>query len=83
MDGCEYSIETIISPLKEYIARIKAFFRNKHTTADRNTQTMDDKINKFSCQNKYSALQRMDDCNSFCNKVRYTNSRAGCLQLDW
>ena len=25
MDGCKYSIETIISPLKEHIARIKAF----------------------------------------------------------
>ena len=54
MDGYEYSIEIIISPLTERIARIKAFFRNKHTTADKNTQTMDDKKNKFSYQNKYS-----------------------------
>ena len=44
MDGYEYSIEIIISPLTERIARIKAFFRNKHTTADKNTQTMDDKF---------------------------------------
>ena len=56
MDGYEYSIEIIISPLAERIARIKAFFGNKHTTADKNTQTMDDKINKFSYQNKYSTL---------------------------
>ena len=54
MDGYEYSIEIIISPLTERIARIKAFFGNKRTTADKNTQTMDDKKNKFSYQNKYS-----------------------------
>ena len=46
MDGYKCSIEIIISPLTERIARIKAFFGNKRTTADKNTQTMDDKKKK-------------------------------------
>ena len=38
------------------------FYGNKHTTTARIIQTMDDC--KFSCQNEYSTLQRMDDCHS-------------------
>ena len=53
MDGCKYFIETIMVPLKERITRTN-FFGNKHATAERITQTMDD--SKFSCQNKYSTL---------------------------
>ena len=34
MDGCEYSIEIIIVPLKECKTEIK-FFRNKQSTAER------------------------------------------------
>ena len=46
----KYSTEIIKVLLKE---RIPAFFRNKHTTAEIFTQTMDDC--KFYCQNKYSS----------------------------
>ena len=49
MDGCNYSIELINVPLKERPAGTN-FFGNKHTTAERITQTMDDC--KFSRQNK-------------------------------
>ena len=34
MDGCEYSIELIMVPLKERIAESNLFFGNKHLTAD-------------------------------------------------
>ena len=67
MDCCEYSIELIIVPLKEHITRSN-FFGNIHTTAEKITQAMDDC--KFYCQNKYSTLQRMVDCYSFCDKNR-------------
>ena len=49
------------------------FFGNKHSTAGGNTQIMDD--SKFSYQNKYAALKRMDGYHSFCDKNRYTTSR--------
>ena len=64
MDGCKYFIETIMVPLKERITRTN-FFGNKHATAERITQTMDDC--KFSCQNKYSTLERMNNCHFFCD----------------
>ena len=48
--------------------------------AERITQTMDDC--KFSFQNKYSTIQRMDECHSSCDKNRYTTSKVGCLQLE-
>ena len=69
MDGCECSIKIMAVPLKECMAGT-TFFGNKHTTAERIIQTMDGC--KFSYQNKCSALQRMDDCHSFCDKTRYT-----------
>ena len=62
IDGCKSSIETIIVPLKERIARTN-FFGNKHTTAEIITQTMTGC--KISRQNKNSILQRMDDCHPF------------------
>ena len=65
MDGCEYSIETIIVPLKERMAGTK-IFGNKHTAAERITQTMEDC--KFFRQNDYSTLQEMNHCHSFCDK---------------
>ena len=65
MGGCVHSIETIIVPLKDHITRTN-FFGNKHTTAEKITQTMNDC--KFSYQNKYSTLQRMDGCHFFCEK---------------
>ena len=68
MGGCEYSLGIIIVTLEERIVGTN-FFRNKQS-AERITQTMDDF--KFSCQNKYSALQRMDDCHSFCDKNKCT-----------
>ena len=49
------------------------FFWNKHTISERITQTIGDY--KVFCQNKYSTLQRMDDCHSFSDKNRYTNSK--------
>ena len=72
MDGSESVIEIIIVTLKECIARTN-FFGNKHRSAAKIIQTMDDC--KFSCQNKYSTPQRMDDCRLFCDKNRYTTSR--------
>ena len=48
-------------------------FRNKVSAARITTQTVDDR--KFSCQNKYSAFQRMDDCHCFCDKNRCTTSK--------
>ena len=48
MDTCEYSLEIITVPLKERITGINFFFANKHTTAERITQTMDEC--KFSRQ---------------------------------
>ena len=68
MDGCENSAEIIIVPLKERIAGINFFFGDKHTTAERITQTMNDC--KFSCQSKYSTLYKMDNCHSFHDKNR-------------
>ena len=72
MDGCEYFIEIITVSLKDLIAAIN-YFENKLITAEKIIQTMDDC--KFSCQNKYSTPQRIDDCRSFCDKNRYTTSR--------
>ena len=63
MDGCKYSIETIMVPLKERTTRANCFFLNDHIAAERIAQTMNDC--KFSCQNKYSTLQGIDDCHSF------------------
>ena len=48
-------------------------FWNEHTAAEKITQTMKDC--KFSCQNKYGPLQRIDDWHSLCDKNRYTTSR--------
>ena len=79
MNGYEYSIELAMVPLKDQIARIN-FFWEKHTTAERITQTMDDC--KFSRQNKYSTLRRMDERYFFCDKNKYTKSRDGWLQLE-
>ena len=45
-------------------------------TAERITQTMDDC--KFSCQNKYSTIQRTDECHSYCDKNSHTTSKVGC-----
>ena len=53
MNGCEYSLEIIIVPLKERITETN-FFGNKHTIAERIAQTMDDC--KISRQNKYIML---------------------------
>ena len=50
-------LEIIIVPLKERITGTNVS-RNKHSTTGRTTQTINDC--KFSCQNKYSVLQRMD-----------------------
>ena len=69
----------IIVPLKKRISGTN-FFENKHCTAGRITETMNDC--KFSCQNKYSALQSMNDCHSFCDKNRYTISRDEWLQIE-
>ena len=44
------------------------FFRNRDTTAERITQKIDHC--KFTLQNKYSTLQRMDDYYSSCEKKR-------------
>ena len=46
-------------------------------TPERVTQKMDDW--KFSCKNKYSTIQKMDECDSYCDRNRYTTSRVGCL----
>ena len=54
------------------------FFVNKHTTAERITQTMDDC--KFSCQNKYSTLKGIDD---FLRQKQMHYLRDGWLQLQW
>ena len=78
-DDCEYSLKIIIS-LKEHMAGIKCF-GNKHATGERIDLAMHNST--FSCQNKYSTLQGMDDCHSFCDKKRYTTSRDGWLQLEW
>ena len=66
MDGCEYSIKIVLAPLKERIAGTNFFLRNKHTTDKRIAQTKDDC--KFSCQDNYITIQRMDDCHSFHDK---------------
>ena len=58
MNDCEYSIEMIIAPLQKRMAGTN-FFGNKHITAERINQTMKDC--KFSRQNKYRTLQRMND----------------------
>ena len=58
MDGCEYFIEIITVSLKDLIAAIN-YFENKLITAEKIIQTMDDC--KFSCQNKYSTTQRIDE----------------------
>ena len=49
-------------------------------TAERITETIDDC--KFSCQNKYSTLQRMDECHLTVTKA-VTTSRDVWLQLEW
>ena len=54
MDDCEYSTEIIIVPLKERITR-NNFFGNKHTTADRITQTL---MTASSSVKIHSTLQR-------------------------
>ena len=66
MDGCENSIEIIIITLKECISKTNFFFGNKHTTAKKITQTIDEC--KICGQNKYSILQTIDDCHSFFDK---------------
>ena len=42
MDGCAYSLEIIIVPLEERTTRTN-FFENKHTAAERITETMDER----------------------------------------
>ena len=66
---CKISIEINITPLKE-----PAFWKCTYHFWNI-TQTMGDF--KVSCQNKYSVLQRMDDCHSFCDTIRYTESFKG------
>ena len=46
MNDCKSSVEQIIEPLKECMAT--TFLKNKHTTAERITQRMDDF--KISCE---------------------------------
>ena len=79
MDGCKYYRKIIIVILKERIAGSIFFyyyyFGKKHTV-ELITQTINDC--KLFCQNKCSTLQRMDDCHSFCDKIRYNTSRDGC-----
>ena len=53
LDGCDYSIEIIIVPLKERVAGTN-FYGDKHTIAEGTTKTMDNC--NFSRQNKYSTL---------------------------
>ena len=62
----------IIVPLKERRAGTN-FFGNKHSTAGRNTQTMDDC--KFCYQNKCRALHALH--------ADALLSRDGWLQLEW
>ena len=50
-------------------------------TTERIIQTMDD--SKFFHLNKYSTLQRMDDCYYFYDKNRYPTSREEWLPLEW
>ena len=76
MDGCEYSIEIIRVHLKERMAGT-TFFENKHATAERTTQTMDDCNSSY--QDKYGTFQRMGDYHSFHDKNRYITSRNGWL----
>ena len=54
MDGSESVIEIIIVTLKECIARTN-FFGNKHRSAAKIIQTMDDC--KFSCQKNIGPLE--------------------------
>ena len=66
-------------PLTKWMAA--SILRNNYSSivppAEIITQTMDGC--KFSCQNKYSNAQRMDDCHSYCDKNRYTTWRlASC-----
>ena len=42
MDGCAYSLQIIIVSLEERTTRTN-FFGNKHTAAERITQTMDER----------------------------------------
>ena len=43
MDGCKYSSELIILPMKKRMATwLQLFFFYKHTAAERISQTMDD-----------------------------------------
>ena len=63
------------------VERMDACEYSKKPTAERITQTMDDC--KFSCQDEYSTIQRMDECHCYCDKNRYTTSRVGWLQLEW
>ena len=65
-------MEIAIVPFKERMVG-NDIFRNKVSAARITTQTEDDR--KFSCQNKYSAFQRMDDCHCFCDKNRCTTSK--------
>ena len=77
MDDCKFSIEIIILSLKERIPRIDNF-RNKHTTGEIVTQTIDDR--KISPQNKHRIFQRMDDCHSFYDRNKHSISKDRGLQ---
>ena len=71
MDDWEYCIE-IIMVLYERTNDTKVY-GNKHATVERITQTIDDC--KFSCQNKNSTLERMDECHSFWAKTDALHQR--------
>ena len=74
------AVNTMV-PLKE---RMNQFFMEINIillTIESIAQTIDDC--KFSRKDKYSTLQRVDECHSFCDKNRYPTSKDGCLQPDW
>ena len=58
MAAVAYSKGIIIVSLKEHITGSN-FFRNKHSTGEQITQTIDNW--KLTWKNKHSALQRMND----------------------
>ena len=57
------------------------YSKNNYSTYCWKNYSMDDC--KFSGQNKYSTIQGMDECHSYCDKNRCTTSTVGWLQLKW
>ena len=74
IDGCEYSIETIIfektHSWNQLLLQINILLLK---------ELVKQWMTKSSCQNKYNTLQRMYDC----SKSRYISSRHEWLQLEW